>query len=60
MKEMNQGFCQCCGMPLDKPEDKGTEICVPNMAAANPDMDETEARKRMLEWFPTLKRWKKA
>ena len=18
-------FCQCCGMPLDKPEDKGTE-----------------------------------
>ena len=91
MKEMNQGFCQCCGMPMgDTDELYGTnadgskneeyckycfekgaftfqgtmeemiEICVPNMAAANPDMDETEARKRMLEWFPTLKRWKKA
>ena len=39
MKEMNQGFCQCCGMPMG---------------------DTDEARKRMLEWFPTLKRWKKA
>ena len=35
------------------------EICVPHMAAANPDMDEEKARKGMLEWFPTLKRWKK-
>ena len=33
------------------------EVCVPNMAAANPNMSE-EARKIMLEWFPTLKRWK--
>lgn len=23
MEERN--FCQCCGMPLDKPEDQGTE-----------------------------------
>ena len=23
MEERN--FCQCCGMPLDKPEDAGTE-----------------------------------
>ena len=34
------------------------EICVPNMVAANPRMSEEEARKSMLEWFPTLKRWK--
>ena len=34
------------------------EICVPKMAAANPNMSEEEARKIMLEWFPTLKRWK--
>lgn len=34
------------------------EICVPNMAAANPDLDEDQARKIMREWFPTLKRWK--
>lgn len=89
MKEMNQKFCQCCGMPMgdtdemngtnadgSKSEDycdycfkngeftfKGTmeemiDMCVPSMVAANPKMDEAEARKGMLEWFPTLKRWK--
>ena len=35
------------------------EICVPHMAAANPNMTQDDARKAMLEWFPTLKRWKK-
>ena len=35
------------------------EVCAPNMAAANPDMTEEEARKIMSEWFPTLKRWKR-
>ena len=41
MNEMNQKFCQSCGMPMG-------------------DTDEQEdARKGMLEWFPTLKRWKK-
>ena len=34
------------------------EGCVPNMAAANLNMSEEEARKAMLAWFPTLKRWK--
>ncbi len=89
MNEMNQKFCQCCGMPMgDTDELYGTnsdgskneeyckycfengkftfngmmeemiEICVPKMAAANPDMSEEEARKIMLEWFPVLKRWK--
>ena len=29
------------------------EVC------ANPNMKEDEARKIMLEWFPTLKHWKK-
>lgn len=89
MEEMNQKFCQCCGMPMgDTDELYGTnadgsrnaeycrycfekgeftfqgtmeemiELCVPNMAAANPDMTEEEARKIMLEWFPALKRWK--
>lgn len=89
MNEMNQKFCQCCGLPMgDTDELYGTnadgskndeyckycfengkftfngtmeemiEVCVPNMAAANPNMSEEEARKIMLEWFPTLKRWK--
>ena len=35
------------------------EICVPHMVAANPNTNEEEARKIMLEWFPSLKRWKK-
>lgn len=89
MNEMNQRFCQCCGMPMgDTDELYGTnadgsknedyckycfengkftfhgtmeemiEVCVPNMAVANPNMSEEEARKAMLEWFPTLKRWR--
>lgn len=90
MNEMNQRFCQSCGMPMGGTDElygtnadgskneeyckycfekgeftfNGTmeeeiEICIPHMVAANPDMSEEEARKRMLEWFPTLKRWKK-
>ena len=90
MNEMNQKFCQCCGMPMgDTDELYGTnanggkneeycrycfengeftfkgameemiELCVPNMTAANPNINEEEARKIMAEWFPTLKRWKK-
>ena len=35
------------------------EVCVPHMVAANPNINEKEARKIMFEWFPTLKRWKK-
>ena len=89
IKEMNQKFCQCCGMPMgetdelygtntdgSKNEDyckycfehgdftfQGTmeemiEICIPPMTAANPNMSEADARKIMLVWFPTLKRWK--
>ena len=34
-------------------------FCAPKMAAANPGMTEEQAEKAMLEWFPTLKRWKK-
>ncbi len=34
------------------------EVCIPHMVSANENMDEDTARKMMLEWFPTLKRWK--
>ncbi len=34
------------------------QACAPNMAAANPGMSQEEARAAMLQWFPTLKRWK--
>ena len=34
------------------------EICVPHMASANSGMSEDEARKKMHDFFPLLKRWK--
>ena len=34
------------------------EACVPGMVAAHPGMKAEEARKGMMEWFPSLKRWK--
>lgn len=85
-------FCQCCGMPLDKPEDAGTEAggapsadycryCYQNGAFTVPDATmediiafnlkfnaengspfgpQAEAEQMMRNWFPTLKRWRKA
>ena len=74
MKEMNQNFCQCCGMPMgDTDELFGTNAdgskneeycryCFENgkftFDGTMEEMIEVEARKIMLEWFPTLKRWK--
>lgn len=86
----NMIFCQCCGMPLNKEEDFGTnkddskneeyckycfqkgkftaehvtmeemiEGCIPFMVQANANMTEEKARSQMMEFFPTLKRWKK-
>lgn len=34
------------------------EMCVPHMTAAHQEMTEEKARAMMLEFFPTLKRWK--
>ena len=36
------------------------EGCVPMMAGANSGMSEEEARNMMKQFFPELKRWKKA
>lgn len=86
-------FCQSCGMPLTKEEEKGTnsdgtrneEYCVycfkegaftqngsmeemiehnlKFLEEFNKDVDKPytkeEARREMLAYFPTLKRWKK-
>lgn len=35
------------------------EICVEPVVSVNADMTQDQARKMMLGWFPTLKRWKK-
>ena len=34
------------------------EICVPHVVESNKDMNEDSARKMMMGFFPTLKRWK--
>ena len=59
----NEEYCRYC---FEKGEftfqgtmEEMIEACAPNMAAANPDMDEEEAKKIMLQWLPTLKSWKK-
>ncbi len=58
----NNDYCKYC---FEKGEFsfKGTmeemvEICIPHVLENNDNMNEESARKMMLEWFPTLKRWK--
>ncbi len=58
----SRDYCKYC---FDKGEFsfKGTmeemvEICIPHVLKNNSDMSEESARQMMLEWFPTLKRWK--
>jgi len=48
----NGKFTQECTM------NEMIEFCVPHMASANSGMSEDEAKKMMLEFFPSLKRWK--
>ena len=59
---VNEDYCKYC---FEKGEFtfKGTmeemiEICVPHVVEANKDMNDDSARKMMMEFFPTLKRWK--
>ncbi len=34
------------------------DFCTPHMAEANPGMTAQQAKEQMLNFFPTLKRWK--
>jgi len=40
--------------------DEMIEFCVPHMVSGNAEMSEDQARKMMKDFFPKLKRWKKA
>lgn len=57
----NEEYCKYCfadgTFAFQGTMEEMIELCAPNMAAANSGMTEEEARKNMLEWFPTLKRW---
>lgn len=60
----NQDYCTYCfkdgHFTFNGSMEELIEFCVPKMVQANQDMSEEKARQIMLEWFPTLKRWKKA
>lgn len=60
----NEDYCSYCfqkgAFCFEGTMDEMIEICVPHMAKANPQLGEEGARRAMREWFPTLKRWKKA
>jgi hypothetical protein len=59
----NEDYCKYCfekgAFTFTGTMEEMIEICVPHMTSANPDMSEEAARTAMLQWFPTLKRWKK-
>jgi len=58
----NEDYCKYCyqdgAFTADISMEQMIEVCVPHMVAANPGMSEDEARNRMREYFPSLKRWK--
>lgn len=47
-------FTQNCTM------EEMVELCLAPMVEAGSCQNEAEARAKMLQWFPTLKRWKSA
>jgi len=60
-ESVNEDYCKYC---FEKGEftfkgkmEEMIEICVPHVVEANKDMNEDRARKMMMEFFPTLKRW---
>ena len=59
----NEDYCSYCyengAFTFQGTMEEMIETCVPHMVSANPGMSEEEARSGMMEWFPTLKRWKK-
>ncbi|MCL1914945.1 MAG: zinc ribbon domain-containing protein [Eubacteriaceae bacterium] len=58
----NEDYCTYCyqegKFTMDCTMEEMIEFCVPHMASANPDMTEDGARAMMLEFFPTLLRWR--
>lgn len=58
----NEDYCMYCyekgNFKADITMEQMIEFCIPHMVKANPNMSEEEARKSMMAFFPTLKRWK--
>ena len=59
----NEEYCQYCfadgKFVQECTMEEMIEFCIPHMAEANTGMSEQDAKAMMLEFFPTLSRWKK-
>lgn len=59
---INQDYCVYCYkdgvFTSECSMDEMIDFCVPHMVAANPKINEDEAKNQMKAFFPTLKRWK--
>jgi hypothetical protein len=59
----NNEYCKYCfdkGAFTSNPTmEEMIDFCVPHMVSFNKGMSEDDARKMMLGFFPTLKRWRK-
>ena len=60
----NEDYCCYCyqkgGFISEETMEEMIEICIPSTLEAGVYSDADAARTAMLEYFPTLKRWKKA
>lgn len=60
----NADYCKYCyengAFTFNGSMEEMIEICVPHMVESNPEMTADRARTMMREFFPMLKRWKKA
>lgn len=59
----NEDYCMYCykngKFVADVDMDMMIHFCVPHMVRANPGMSDEEAKSKMQEFFPKLKRWAK-
>ncbi len=59
----NEDYCHYCfgegKFFKEETMEEAIETCIPFVSEGNPYKDADEARKAMMEFFPTLKRWKK-
>ena len=59
----SQEYCAYCykggAFTWDCSMDQMIDFCLSFERQQNPALDEAKAREGMMQWFPTLKRWKK-
>jgi hypothetical protein len=61
---VNSDYCKYCyekgAFTMECTMDEMINLCAPHMASAGSGMSEDDAKKKMHEFFPMLKRWKAA